>query len=97
MPKRTKSYKDWAADKLIRPELAASYLNAARRESPKMFLRALRRVAEARQMTKVAEAAGVSRESLYRMMSENGNPTQSSMEGILRALDLDYEIVPRRI
>jgi len=46
-------------------------------------------------MTKLAEAAGVSRESLYRMMSETGNPTYSSLEGILGALGLKQIVVPK--
>ena len=45
-------------------------------------------------MTKVARDAGVSRENLYRMTCETGNPKRSSFEAILRALGLDYEIVP---
>jgi probable addiction module antidote protein len=94
MPKRTTSFRSWLGAKLADPGIAANYLNAARRESSDMFLKALRRVAESHQMTKVAANAGVSRESLYRMTCETGNPTHSSFEGILRALGLDYEIIP---
>jgi transcriptional regulator with XRE-family HTH domain len=53
-----------------------------------MFLLALRDVAEAFQMSKVAEQAGVSRESIYRMLKRDGNPTYASLTGILRALGL---------
>ena len=52
-----------------RPEFAAEYLKAALEdtEEPGVLLIALRRVAEARGgVAKVAKAAGVERESLYR-------------------------------
>jgi len=39
-----------------------------------MALVALRDVAEARQMARVAEEAGVAREALYRMPRRSGNP-----------------------
>ncbi len=59
-----------------------------------MFLKALRKVAESRQMTKVAEDAGVTREHLYRITRESGNPTYSSLGGILRALGLTLVVQP---
>lgn len=94
MPKRTASYRTWLGDKLVDPRIASRYLNEARKDSPEMFFKALRRVAESRQMTQVAESAGISRESLYRMTCETGNPTYSSLDGILKALGLDLVLVP---
>jgi probable addiction module antidote protein len=94
MPKRVTAYRDWIGGKLSDPRAAAAYLNAARKDSPEAFFKALRRVAESHQMAKVAEVAGVSRESLYRMTMASSNPTHTSFEGILRALGLDYRIVP---
>jgi probable addiction module antidote protein len=69
-------------------------LNAALDDSEEMLLVALRNVAEARQMSKVAEGAGVNRESLYRMLSETGNPTYSSLTGVLNTLGLKLSIEP---
>jgi len=94
MPKRTVSYDSWASQKLSDPKIASSYLNAALEESSAAFFKALRRVAEAHQMRTVAEDAGVSRESLYRMTSDTANPTYASLDGILRALSLRLLIVP---
>ncbi len=96
MPKRTKSYTGWLAAKLSDPKRAARYLNAAQEDSPAMFLKALRKVAAAQpgHMAELAEAAKVSRESLYRMMSETGNPTYDSLKGILNAMGLKLEVVP---
>ncbi len=88
MPKRTKSYNSWRLSKLTDPEVAASYVNAAISDSPEMFLKALRNVAQARQMTKVAKTAGVTRENLYRAFSDEGNPTLDTLSSVLRAVGL---------
>ncbi len=56
-------------------KLAAEYLNAAAEETDRrVYLAALRTVAEAQGMARVAKAAGVPRESLYRALSATGNP-----------------------
>ena len=60
MPKRTSSYHSGLIDRLRNPQAAASYLRAAMEDSREMFLVALRNVAEARQMSKVAERARIS-------------------------------------
>ena len=71
------------------PELAAEYLNAAAEDDdPRVYLTALRTVAEARGMANVARAAGVPRESLYRALSAGGNPRFSTLHAILRAAGL---------
>ena len=68
------------------PELAAQYLNAAAEDDdPRVYLSALRTVAEAQGMSKVARAAGVPRESLYRALSKGGNPRFSTLQAILKA------------
>jgi probable addiction module antidote protein len=71
------------------PELAAEYLNAAAEDDdPRIYLTALRTVAEAQGMAKVAKAAGVPRESLYRALSSGGNPRFSTLHAILKAAGL---------
>lgn len=71
------------------PELAAEYLNAAAEDDdPRVYLTALRTVAEAQGMAKVAKAAGVPRESLYRALSSGGNPRFSTFHAILKAAGL---------
>jgi hypothetical protein len=61
-----------------------------------MFLKALRKVAlsQNRPMTEIAEACGVSREALYRMLCETGNPTSENRRAILAALGLKAIVVP---
>jgi len=71
------------------PALAAEYLNAAAEDDdPRVYLTALRTVAEAQGMAKVAKAAGVPRESLYRALSAGGNPRFSTLHAILKAAGL---------
>jgi probable addiction module antidote protein len=68
------------------PELAVEYLNAAAEEQdPRVYLAALRTVAESQGMANVAQAAGVPRESLYRALSGGGNPRFDTLHAILRA------------
>ena len=45
-------------------------------------------------MARVAESAGVAREALYRMLRRKGNPTYSSLIGILSALGLKIVFAP---
>jgi probable addiction module antidote protein len=92
MPKRTRSYRSWQLVKLANPELAASYLNAAMNDSPEIFLKALGRVAQARQMAAVAKQSGVARESLYRALSSDGNPTLGTLHSVLQVLGLKITI-----
>ena len=94
MPTRTKSYGAWLQEKLVDPATAANYLNAAMNESREMFLVALRKVSEANRMAVVAEKANISRESLYRTLSEKGNPELSTLSGVLKALGLRITIEP---
>ena len=75
------------------PELAAEYLNAAAEDGDaRVYLAALRAVAEAKGMAKVAKAAGVPRESLYRALSPSGNPRFSTLHAILRAAGLKMAV-----
>ena len=94
MPKRTTDFREDLLADLADPQEAAHYLNAALEDSEEMALVALRDVAEARQMARVAGEAGVAREALYRMLRKTGNPTYSSLMGILYALGLRIVFAP---
>lgn len=92
MPKRTSSYDSWRLKKLADPQLATAYLNAAMNDSREMFLKALRNVTQAQQVAKIAQKAGIQRESLYRALSAEGNPTLDTLHSVLHALGLRMEI-----
>ncbi len=77
------------------PEFAAEYLRAALEDTdePSVLLIALRRVAEARGgIAKVAKAAGIERESLYRALSVRGNPRLSTLVAVTKAVGLKLTV-----
>lgn len=95
--KNTIAYRDWLGAKLTDPNRAVRYLNAAMEDSQGAFLKALRKVSESYEKKQLAESAGVSRESLYRMLSETGNPTYESLSGILAALGLKLTVALKEL
>lgn len=73
------------------PDFAAEYVRAALEDTddPRVLLIALRRVAEARGgIAKLAKAAGIERESLYRALSAHGNPRLSTLVAVTKAMGL---------
>lgn len=52
------------------------------------FLQALRHVAEAQGMASVAERVGIPRDSLYKSLGPNGNPTMRTLLSVLKASGL---------
>jgi probable addiction module antidote protein len=80
------------------PKLAAAYLEAALEEDdePQVLLIALRQLAQAQGIAKVAKAAGVERESLYRALSPRGNPRLSTLVAVTRALRLKLTVKDAR-
>ena len=95
MMTRSKNYQDSLLESLADANEAAACLNAALEDGDnEVFLLALRNVADARVggMAKLAEATGLNRESLYRMLSENGNPELNSLSRLLQALGLKLAV-----
>src|SRR5690349_7115873 len=73
------------------PKFAAEYLKAALEEDedePRVLLIALRHLAQAQGIAKVAKAAGIERESLYRALSAQGNPRLSTLVAVTKAIGL---------
>ena len=91
---RTRPYRELLMEALQDSEEASAYLNAALDDSPESFLKALKNVAQARQMTKVAKDSGVQRETLYRSLSEQGNPTFATLSSVLSAVGMRLVVVP---
>ena len=81
-----------------KPAFAAEYLRAALEEEdePGVLLIALRRLAQAQGIAKVAKAAGIERESLYRALSEKGNPRLSTLVAVTRAIGLRLTVEAAR-
>ncbi len=90
-----RNYKSELISDLKDPEYAAMYLEAALDESVDTFLVALRDVAEATSgMKSLADAAAVNRENLYRMLSEQGNPTIKGWHSVVQALGFRIRFEP---
>jgi probable addiction module antidote protein len=91
MIKASKSYEKELLKALKNPDEAAAYLNAAIEEgSNEIFLLALRNVAEAHGFTNLSKQTQLNRESMYRMLSEKGNPQLSSLLTILKSIGLRF-------
>lgn len=86
-------------DYLKTPEDIADYLNAALEDGDEqLLLSALGDAIKATDgMTALARETGLSRESLYRALSEKGNPRLSSLVSILRALGLELSVRARHL
>lgn len=79
------------------PEDAAAYLTEVLADGDEVeFRRALGTIARSRSMADIAERAGLGRESLYKALSEAGNPGLSTVLGVLRALDLRMTVAVAR-
>jgi probable addiction module antidote protein len=84
-------------DNLLRdPERAAEYLMHALSHGDEIDFRlALADVVRARSVTRVAEAAGIHRTTLHRMLNPANKPSFSSMVKVLSACDLDLLVEKR--
>lgn len=90
-PAKTKTLAYDVAEQLRTPEEMAAYLDAWLSEAPDDaagIARALGDIARAKGMTQVARDSGLSRESLYKALSENGNPSFDTILRVSRALGL---------
>lgn len=77
------------AQYLRTPEEMAAYLDAWLEEAPDDaagIAKALGDIARAKGMSQVAKDAGLSRESLYRALSADGNPSFATVLKVARAL-----------
>jgi probable addiction module antidote protein len=86
---KTKTTPCDVAEHLRTPEEMAAYLDAWLEEAPDDapgIARALGDIARAKGMTQVAKDAGLSRESLYRALSADGNPSFATVLKVARAL-----------
>ena len=86
---RTKTMPYDVAQQLRTAEEMAAYLDAWLEEAPDDaagIARALGDIARAKGMTQVANDAGLSRESLYRALSADGNPSFATVLKVARAL-----------
>ncbi len=96
--KKNKPYHPDPIESLRDTAEAEEYLNAALEEGdPELFLLALRNVAEAQGgVAQLAEKAKLNRESLYKILSERGNPELKSLDALLHALGFRLAVTANR-
>lgn len=95
MERLTTDFRDYLNERLQEPGAVVGYLNAALEGGdPSTFLLALRNVAEAQGIASIASMADLNRESLYRMLSDQGNPRLSSMLAVLGAIGVQIQLRP---
>ncbi len=88
--------KPWdASEHLDNEEMIFAYMNAAIEDGdPALVAAALGDIARARGMTHIAKMAGVSRESLYKALSVDGNPEFATIMKVMKAMGLHMTIEP---
>jgi len=86
----------WDGSEYLTSEVEmAAYLNAAFEDGhPKIIAAALGNIARAKGMAQIAREAGLNRESLYKALSEDGNPELSTLLKVLRALGIQLQVTP---
>ena len=90
--------KKWdPAEWLDNDETVAEYLQASFESGDmKEIISALNDVARARNITDLATQMGISRQGLYKTLSENGNPEFSTIQKLIKALGLQMSVVAPR-
>ena len=87
---KLKSFDERLKEDLHDPEFAAAYLQDAWDDSLEEFLVALRKHIQANGgMSLCAERAQITREALYRMLSDKGNPELRSIRAVLQATGIN--------
>lgn len=90
-----RAYRETLHEALKDPRDAAAYLEAAlTEEDEEGFLLALSTVAEIYGIADVAKRSGVGRESLYKTLSETGNPKLRTLVSVLHGVGLRLSFEP---
>ena len=84
-----------AAEYLTTKQDVIAYLDAALAENdPQLVTAALGDIARSKGMAKVAADSGLGRESLYKSMSESGNPEFATVLKVMSALGVRLQAIP---
>ncbi len=86
------------SDYLDSPETIAAYLEMAMEDpDPTMLMMALRNIAEAKGMKEVAGETGLNLQTLYRTLSDKGNPTLQTLTSLLHSFGLRLAVKPESV
>ncbi len=87
------------AEHLRTPEEMAAYLEACMEEAngdASFIAKALGNITRAKGMSQVARDAGVSRESLYKALSGERNPSFDTILKVIAALGIKFHVEPAK-
>lgn len=88
----TVSYQDGLMKDLKDQKFVVEYLKASIRESandmPEVVLEALRQISEVHGMSWLSRQTGIPRQTLYQMLSKNGNPSIRAFINIIHNLGI---------
>jgi probable addiction module antidote protein len=91
--KKTKTSPYDSAEYLDSAEAINAYMeDALETDDPAFIAKALGTIARARGMSQIAKKAGLSRESLYKALSTEGNPEFGTVIRVMHALGLKFSI-----
>lgn len=77
------------AEDLGDPQAQAELISDAFASGDPAYIKvALNTVARARNMTQIAENAGITRQALYKALSEDGDPKLSTLIGVTKAMGI---------
>jgi probable addiction module antidote protein len=83
------------ADYLDSKEMIAEYLNTILEEGDDAdVINAIGHIAKAIEMTKISEATGLSRPSLYKALSERSKPQFGTIRKVLKAIGGQLQVNP---
>ncbi len=92
---RDTSYAASLEQALTDPAEAAAYIEAAiELEDPAALLVALRHVANAHGMAETARRSNVGEKTLFKALSDKGNPTLDTITKVLHAVGLRLSVAP---
>jgi probable addiction module antidote protein len=81
------------AERLTSADAIAAYLEAVFEDGdPSLIAAALGDIARAKGMTEIAKAAGVTRDTLYKSLTKDGDPRLSTFLGVTKALGLKIQL-----
>lgn len=86
------------AERLTSIRAIQGYLDASLIEDPddaESFAHALGDVARAAGMTEIARTTGLGRESLYKSLNEDGNPSFATVMKVLAAVGVQFRVAVR--
>jgi probable addiction module antidote protein len=90
-----KNYEELLNERLKNPKLAMAYLNEALHDEDRnVFLIALKDVlnAQDQDISALAQKAHVTRQNLYRMLSQKGNPRWSNITSLMGAMGMQIQL-----